>query len=132
MGNVLSIIESIASNPSKLAKVELIKQHLADTEFMLTVDAVLNPLRSYNIKKIPPVTEHLGQITLTEFIENLPRFENREISGNAAIEELKRLLSLLSADDAEIAARIIRRNLKAGFSASSVNKAKPGTMLDYP
>lgn len=132
MSNVLNIVESIASNPSKLAKVELIGRHLDNQEFMLTVDAVLNPLRSYNIKKIPPVTEHLGEITLTEFIENLPRFETREVSGQAAIDELRRLMSLLSADDAEIAVRIIRRNLKAGFSASSVNKAQPGTVLEYP
>lgn len=130
--SVLALIEQIANTPGKNDKIELIGQNLDNEEFMLVVDVVLDPLRSYNIKKVPPITENLGEITLTEFIGNLPRFENREVSGKAAIEEMRRLLTLLSADDAEIGARIIRRKLNAGFSASSVNKAQPGTILEYP
>jgi DNA ligase-1 len=132
VGNVLQIIEEIANTPGKNDKIELIGQNLDNAEFMLVVDAVLDPLRSYNIKKVPPITENLGEITLTEFIGNLIRFETREVSGKAATEELRRLLTSLSADDAEIGTRVIRRKLNAGFSASSVNKAQPGTILEYP
>lgn len=132
MNSILKIIDDIASNPSKNAKVDMIRENAENTTFLRVLDAALNPLRSYNIKQVPIVNTHSGNIGLDQFLDHLTRFEYREVTGNDARGELESLLSELSADDAEIAARIIRKNLRAGFSASSVNKAKSGTILEYP
>lgn len=132
MRSILDIITEISNEPSKNAKVELVGEHLDNPLFVKVLDASLDPYKTYHIKKIPTVKDHTGSMGLIEFLDNLPKFENREVTGNAARDLLGRYLTNLNADDAEIAIRVIRRSLKAGFDASTVNKAKPGTIAEYP
>lgn len=129
--SIYEIIHELEVTPGKNDKVEIIKSHAGNKLFLQVLDAALNTHRTYHIKQIPKVTGH-GCMPLSAFLDNLRLFEDREITGDSAKSHLRILLESLSAEDAEIAARIIRKNLKAGFNASTVNKAIPGTIYEHP
>lgn len=136
MSIVLNLLDSIAAEPGKIKKIALIKDALendSNEEFGKTLHAALNPFnKPYNIKKTPVIDNHLNTLTLTEFFDKLPLFQDRVISGHDARDELEVLFRNLSEGDAEVARRIIKKDLRAGFSESSVNKALRGYIPVYP
>jgi ATP-dependent DNA ligase len=58
--------------------------------------------------------------------------KERVVTGNAAIEYLRMLLSSVSADDAKVLERIIQKDLKCGVDVSTANKVWSGLIPEYP
>ncbi|WKZ86380.1 hypothetical protein N5B55_05340 [Ralstonia pickettii] len=133
--DIFKLIEQIASTSSKNEKLALVKANIEDADFVRVLKAALDPTVTYGMAKRP-------EITLT----GLPRFHQfdagtweiltdmaaRKLTGNAAIEAVRGEMMALTEESAELFWRIVAKDLRAGFSAETVNKAKSGTIPDFP
>jgi DNA ligase-1 len=64
--------------------------------------------------------------------ETLEKLAKRQLTGNDALTEVQRLMTFLTPQSAELFKRIIRKDLRAGFSESTVNKAWKGLIREFP
>jgi ATP-dependent DNA ligase len=71
-------------------------------------------------------------MTLGFAMGQLYTLSSREVTGNAAIEFLKNVLSSLDTDDAKVIERIIAKDLKCGVDVSTANKVWFGLIPEYP
>ena len=132
--DIFGAIEQIASTSSKLEKERLVKLHVADADFSRVLEYTYNPFKTYGI--IPtdwaacvggqnePFDGHTWKL-LDDLIA-------RNLTGNAAREAVVDEFIRLDDESAELLWRIIRKDLRAGFSESTCNKAKKGLIPDFP
>mgnify|MGYP000529466190 FL=1 len=120
--SVDKILNQIANTPGKLDKIALLEANKANEDLKQTVLYALDPRRNFNIRKIPAYLSPANPTkTLKDVFPLLDKFAEREITGNAAINELQRMLSNLSAEDAKVLERILDKSLDSGME-KSVNK----------
>ena len=76
---------------------------------------------NFYIKKVPVVSGS-GDSNLSDILRGLDKLYNREITGNAGIEYLVRLMGMLSERDCEVLRRVISRDLRIGMGIKQINK----------
>lgn len=131
---VFEAIENIAATASKLEKEALIKQlGTASSLFMRIVKAAYDPFVTYGMRKVPSKTLP-GAHTLEESWpwELLNKLASRELSGTAAWDAAQKAVDDLNESSAELFIRIIRRDLRAGFTDGTINRVFPKTILEFP
>ena len=130
---ILSILNELESNASRNFKIDLLTKH-KDNELLKEVIRLANdPFTQFYQRKIPEyelIFDHpydlkwgLGQLT---------DLSTRKVTGNAAIQHLVNILSSVSANNAVVIERIIKKDLRCGFSTSTSNKVWPNLISDYP
>ncbi|UYD59352.1 hypothetical protein HPMBJEAJ_00253 [Aeromonas phage avDM6] len=60
------------------------------------------------------------------------RFATRAVTGHAAIDELKEMISCATEDDAEVVRRIVTGDLDIGINVSTINKVWKGLVKEQP
>lgn len=121
--SVFQILESIRNTSGTNDKIALLEKHKADDVLKNVVLYALDPRRNFNIRKIPAyIGPEVGQATLQDAFAMLDKFSAREITGNAAIEELRHMLSTLSHEDAKVLELIIDKSLDCGVQDKTANK----------
>jgi len=130
---ILNVIEQIAANPSKNAKQDILKEHLqAASNFKDVIVFALDPVSTYGIKKIPSQTKE-GDCGFSNTTRSLlVSLQQRKLTGHAALAAVQDEMDKLTAASAELLKRVISKDLRAGFSASTVNKACKDTIKDFP
>jgi len=132
---MLNILNKLADEPGKNAKIDImteVKNSPMNGLFQKAMVAGLLSTTAYNIKKFDMPATYSGTRSLDTALDMLSELTERKVTGNAAQEWLTGLLSSLTADDAEVLARIIRKDFRAGFSESTVNKVWKGLIYDHP
>jgi DNA ligase-1 len=133
---VFDAIEAIAKTSSKNEKEALVKQYLAFPLFKRICVAAYDPYVTYGIAKVPE--RELGKFAPGEtlfigpvwtMLENLAA---RKLTGNAAREEVHRWMQLLTSKSAELLKRIIKKDLRAGFTDGTINRVARGTIREFP
>lgn len=125
-------IDMIAATSSKNEKQALVARHISDEEFQRVLVAALDPLVSYGISKRPVagmVGSELFDAGTWGIIDDLAA---RRLTGNNAIMAVTGEMVRLESASTELFWRIIKKDLRAGFSAETVNKAKKGTIRSFP
>jgi DNA ligase-1 len=125
MSNFVRIIkecEAAEGGGSKLA----IREALADMDSaaLRLIWEALNPYRVYGVKKFPWPTSFLAKSVtgFDTFFTLLDKLATRQLTGNAAKTELTATLAAFDEETALYLARVIDKDLKAGFSDETVNK----------
>ncbi len=137
--DIFDAIEKIAATSSKTAKQEQIKRwadvdlDTLDGDFVRVLKAALDPFVTYGIAKRPAkLASHCDGVCFDDdtwlLLDGLAQ---RKLTGNAAIEALKVEMLTLSPKSSELLWRIVSKDLRAGFSESTVNKAIPGTIVTF-
>lgn len=130
--DVFDMIETIASTSSKNEKEALIRANLNSSIFELALIATLDPFTTFGIKKRPPVDCNGSGLFSRDTWGILDSLKMRELTGNEAILTVKLEMERLTQKSAELFWRIISKDLRAGFSESTVNKAKKGLIPTFP
>lgn len=129
---VFQIIEDIAAASSKKHKEAIIATRFRHDEFAHVLRAALDPRVTYGIAKLPIIPTGTRAF---QFDENtwrlLERLARRELTGNAARDSLGEELANLTPSSAELLKRIITKDLRAGFSAGTVNRVIPGAIFSF-
>jgi DNA ligase-1 len=129
---VFDAIEAIACNPSKTAKEAMVKALLEDELGRRVLCAAYDPTITYGIAK-RPVKGGMGSVLLRGgCFDNLDALARRELTGGAAILWVTDALIAATAKSAELLWRIISKDLRAGFTDGTINRARPGTLPEFP
>lgn len=130
---VFDLIEQIAATPGKNDKLALLKDGMKSPLFKRVVCAAYNPRVTYGMRDIPDVVS-TGDYSLddVEPWQVLSDLADRVISGDIAREDVAGCLADLDPASAELFKRIILKDMRAGFSEGSINKAAPKSLPEYP
>ncbi len=120
---VFNILQELDAEPSSNLKKDIVRKYKDHAEFLMTVEAALNPLTTYGIKKIPEYDVGRPVITLRNAIKKLGPLANRNVTGGKAIKHLQYLLENVEFDDALVIERIIKKSLDCGTGARLINSA---------
>lgn len=95
-------------------------------EFFKGVKYALDPFITFGIKKVPESTMDGKWLHWNEFEEFLDKLSSRELSGNAAIDEMNKLMSYATMDQwNNWYRRILIKDLRCGVSIKTVNTVIP-------
>lgn len=126
------LFQSLEDTTKRNEKISILTQNKTDAILKRVFEAALNPYTQYYIRKIPTYTRHAETITLADFITGLDKLTKREVTGHAAINYLAILLSKLEKEDAVIAERIVKKDLRCGVNEATVNKVWENLIPTYP
>ena len=130
--NIHKFLESLASNNSRNFKIDQLNANSDNEVLREVVRKALDPFTQFYIRKIPEYTLDKHTTTLENAINGLSDLSTRRVTGNAAIEYLRMLLSSVSTDDAKVIERIIAKDLKCGVDVSTANKVWKNLIAEYP
>jgi len=132
--NINTFLNDLAANNSRIYKTEQLRKHAGDETLREIVRLALDPFTQFYQRKIPAYSRDpkLNTMTLGFAIGQLYGLSSREVTGHAAIEFLKNVLSSLDSDDAKVIERIIDKSLDCGVQVSTANDVWPGLINEYP
>lgn len=135
---IIEILNQIEETASKNEKIQILKDNSDNESLKRAIFLALCPFIKYYIKKIPEYPDNYvmnNQITHGSFLgialSKLELISNRTLTGNKALDYLSDILSHLSDGNREVIKRVILKDLKAGFGASTVNKVWKGLIPEY-
>ena len=131
---ILQILNELASTSSRLEKEAIIRREKDNMLLKRVYFLAYDPFTQFYQRKIPvynPAQEYQAD-SLDSVLDSLAMLSTRKVTGNAAIEHLTKLLSSLTASDAQVIERVIGKDLKCGASDSTANKIWPSLVHDYP
>jgi len=131
---IFILIERIARTSAKSGKIALLAEHAGDESLKRVLEAALSPLKTYGIaqRPVPAEPDREGGRFEPATWELLGQLERRELTGNAARQALAGEMTRLDGSSAELLWRIVAKDLRAGFSASTTGKVFPGLLPEYP
>jgi len=130
--NVNKFLDSLAANASRNFKIEQLEANKNDETLREVIRLALDPFTQFYQRKIPTYTKDKHTTTLHNALGALYDLSSRSVTGHAAIEYLRMLLSSLSEDDAKVIERIIQKDLKCGVQVSTANAVWTGLVSEYP
>jgi hypothetical protein len=130
--NINKFLDSLSANTSRNFKIEQLNAQSDNETLREVVRLALDPFTQFYQRKIPQYTTDKHQTSLENALGALYDLSSRTVTGNAAIEYLRMLLSSLSPDDAKVIERIIQKDLKCGVDVSTANKVWSHLIPEYP
>ena len=131
---LFAAIQEIAATSSKNDKQALVAKHKDDPEFIALLHAALNPYITYGVIKVPERTMP-GAGFFREGGDTwglLNKLATRELTGNVARAAIQDEINRLEDSSAELFIRALRKDLRAGFGESTVNKVIKGLIPTFP
>ena len=137
-----SWVIKLNESDSRLHKEDVIRQALEASvlgstnaiNFLKFVKACYNPYVTFGVRQVPESSglEHRSN-NWQEFEDLILKLSNRELTGNAAIDAVKKLAwNFDSYEWNHFVAPVLRRDLRAGISDKTINKICKGTEYEIP
>jgi DNA ligase-1 len=131
--DIFQLIENVAATASKNEKQALVTRYMKEDLFKRVCQYAYDPFKTYGIRKRPETTRENGNAEFDPGTWNLlDDLIARRLTGNNAIDAVRGEMTALSKDSSELLWRIISKDLRAGFSESTINKASKGLIPDFP
>lgn len=129
-----SIFETLSENPSRNFKIDFLSNLSNDNVLRKIVFLALDPFTQFYIRKIPKYTPAKPNQadSLDSVLDSLSMLSSRQVTGNAGIDYLTKLLSSLVEDDAKVIERIIKKDLACGVSVATVNSVWKNLIPEFP
>lgn len=130
--NILSIINKLKSDNSRLFKEQVLKENIDNKLLQSVLVRTLGSHIQYYQRKIPVYTPNsTGTLELIKALEQLNDLADRKYTGNAAIDYLTKILSSVHSDDAKVIELIIKKDLDCGVQIATVNKIWKGLVSEF-
>ncbi len=128
------IFETLAADNSRNFKIDYLRENSDNEILKKVIGLALNPFITFYIRKIPKYTPAKPNQadSLESVLGSLELFYTRQVTGNAAIDHLTKLLSSLTEDDAKVVVKIIQKDLKCGVSRATANAVWDNLIPEYP
>ena len=129
MTKVQTILEKLENTNSQKEKIEILKtmNEVQKRWFKMCY----NSLITFGVKKIPEYTSESNSLDTMSIMDILEKeFVTREITGNAAIERLRDILS--NAEEPEVIERLIKRDARCSVNSTLLNKVFPNLIPEIP
>lgn len=120
--NVIKQCESASGDGTKAAIKKAIQE--MDAGCRVLVKYAMDPFLVFGVKKYdePASYSDTNKLDVSDITDLLDKLVARDLTGNAARNAVTELLSNFTQDTAQYIARIIGKDLQAGFSADTYNK----------
>ena len=129
---IYSAIEEIAAVSGKNDKIDLLKKYMLSGDFSRVIGYALDPFITFGVRPRRH-TSFAGNFTFdSETFGLLEKLRTRQLTGFKAASSIEAQFNRLDAGSCELLWRIINKDLKAGFSEESVNKAVKGFFKSFP
>ena len=128
------IFENLASDNSRNFKIDYLRANSDNEILREVIRLALDPFTNFYIRKIPkytPTKDNQAD-SLSSVVDSLYLLSTRQVTGNAAIDFLTKLLSSLNESDAKVLEKIIRKDLKCGVSRATANAVWDNLIPEYP
>lgn len=135
MSEIVDIINSLAATTKRTEKERILTLARASKNADLIkkiIVATYDNSINYWVKEFPMPESYTASIDLEAAINRLDALKNRMITGNAAIAEVTSIASLLSEEEAQVFANIVKRDLRCGMTSGTANKIWPGLVYEHP
>jgi len=122
---VYSIIKEFENTPGTNDKLAILKSHAGNSDLKEFFRLALHPQILFGINKIPEFSTNgiqYGWRNLTSAMAELNVLITRELTGNAAIDHLRMVLSNISPANADLISRIIKKDPNCKVGHKLVNK----------
>jgi len=127
------IFNDLAATSSRLEKEAILTANKNNDVLRWACFLALDPFTNFYIRKIPKYKTGIGPYaSLQQALDSLYSLSARQVTGNAAIDYLTKLLEELEPEDAKVIERVIEKDLRCGVSEATVNKIWPGLIPTYP
>lgn len=130
---IYALIEDIAATSSKNEKIAKLRAGGDDSELLKVLDYAYSPFKTFGIAKMPVGKAHDGY---REFDDTtwgiLDRLAFRKLTGNEAWDAVGLEIDSLNFESSELFKRILRKDLRAGFSESTINKVHKDLIPEFP
>lgn len=130
---VFQHIDKIAQTPGKNDKLALMKEGMKHELFERVVVMAYNPFVTFGLAKLSP---YVGAGTSTLDGQDawtiLADLASRKLSGDNARLTVDGWLRTLDAESSDLFRRIILKDMRAGFTEGTINKAKPKSIPEFP
>jgi hypothetical protein len=130
--NINVFLNDLASNASRNYKLEKLREKSNHETLREVIRLALDPFTQFYQRKIPTYKCDGTNANIESILPALYDLSSRQVTGNAAIEYLRMLLSSLNEDDAKVLERIIAKDLKCGVQVSTANDVWMGLIKEYP
>jgi DNA ligase 1 len=130
--DVFKLLQEIGKTSSRSEKEAILARCKDDALLRRVLTYTCNPYITFGIT--PPKVETDGHDIITETSpvwSLLTALEQRRITGNDAKELVKEWLFKLNTENSELLWRILSKDLRAGFTANTVNKVIPGHIPEF-
>lgn len=130
---ILEIIQSLASHGSSKKKEAILKSNKGNETLKRIFRMINDKQLNFGIRKFPTVVstgENADLNTVLDFMEF--KLGTRELSGNAAIDAFAKILGTLSADDVEVARKVLIKDLDCGVGRSTPAKVWDDIIQNQP
>lgn len=129
---ILSIFNELSRTSSRNDKITILQAHRDNDLLKQIFFRALTPYEQFYIKKIPSYVQGPVKYDLEYFLSQLERFSSRSVSGHAALNLLTDMLGHMLPEDAVVAQYIIKKDLRCGIQAATVNKVWDELVPIYP
>jgi DNA ligase 1 len=123
--NPAKVIRALQSDNSRLGKEAILEREARDKNDILFygIRYALDGMMTFGVKQIPQKKGDGSGLPWTEFAGLLSKLVNRKLTGNAAKEEITRLMTMATEDEWNNWYRLIlTKDLRCGVSEKTVNK----------
>lgn len=131
---IYNLLETISATNSKLAKYALLRENDC-INLRNVLSAAYNPLVSYGLKEKtlpqPEGTCGKGHFDTATF-KLVEQLSARVVTGHHATRAVSNEMAGLTSESAELLRRILLKDLRAGFSESTINDVFKGLLPEFP
>lgn len=136
MSNFVQVITACENaNGSGTKKIIQAALATADQTTQRLIKEALDPYRVFGVRKydMPTVSSKAidSQQNYDNFFDLLDKLASRQLTGNDARDAVTKTLSNFNTPTQSYLSRILDKDLKAGFSADTVNKLHPGLIPTF-
>lgn len=132
--DIYDLVEQIAATPGKNDKIALVTANIGDETFRQVLVYTYNPFKTYGTR--------LNDCSWTDYAGAEGQFDEatwqllidlaaRRLTGHNARDAIAGEFKRLNRKSAELLSRVILKDLRAGFSESTVNKASKGLIPSF-
>ena len=127
----LDVLQKISLISGKNDKRKVLQDNKDNQRLFELLDAGLNFFRKFHISKFDMPTNNIVETDQHEaFMTMLNKLEKREITGNTAKQYVEVFFTLCSERQRDIYAKVLRKDLKAGFSVDTAAEFFPIPTFD--
>jgi len=129
-----AILDAVSETPKKTEKESILTRYKENQTLKMVCLLANNPYTNFFIRKLPEYEKQPAGfgIPLLVALKQLSIISSRKLTGNKAKEFLARVLESIEADDAEVLGKVVLKNLRSGFSVSTINKVWDSLIPVYP
>lgn len=128
---IFDIIEAVAATSSKNGKIATLTANADNAMLQAVLAYTYDPFKTYGVVDLPLKTRNGEKPFGLRTWGILDALSSRALSGNAARQAIAEELDTLDDKSAELFRRIIRKDMRAGFSESTCNKVWKGLIPEF-